>query len=58
MCDVANTVAVFPSLDAVITAVPMSRAVTSPLDVTSATLGALDDHVTVRVSTVPSAAFT
>ena len=56
---VTDAVPLFPSLVAVIVALPAATAVTTPLFETVATFGALDDHVTVRpVSTVPLDALT
>src|SRR6476469_1256406 len=51
---VIEDVPLFPSLVAVITAVPADTAVTKPVDVTLASVGSLDDHVTTRpVRTLP-----
>ena len=47
-------VPVFPSLVAVITAVPAAAAVTIPVDETLAIVASLEDHVTTRpVKTMP-----
>jgi hypothetical protein len=53
-----DDVPVFPSLVAVIVALPAVRALTKPFASTPATAGALDDHVTVRpVRTLPFESF-
>ena len=51
---VIEDVPLFPSLVAVMTAVPAATAVTKPVDETLARVGSLDDHVTNRPVSVLS----
>lgn len=55
---VIEAVALFPSLDAMIVAVPAAIAVTRPSDETVATVARLVDHVTTRpLSMLPASSF-